>query len=154
MADFEFREDLNNRQVFVQMENLQGLTERSIRHGFFALGKDLKITASKQILFKPKSGRTYIRRDKIGRRRRHVASAPGETHANMTGAARRSLGWQVTGFKSLEWGYGVSTLHAPPDYVEGLEFGTRRAAPRPSLQNAMRTVNRNAERYFVERFGE
>ena len=152
MAEFDFKEDFQNRKVYIKIAGLRDMTRRSIRHGFFALGKDLKLTTNKDILRKPKSGRTYIRVDRAGRRRRHVASAPGETHANLTGKTRRSLSWQVYGFKSMEFGYGVSGPPAP-DYAEALEFGGKNE-PRPSLQNNINAVNRNSEIYFTERFGK
>lgn len=151
-ADFEMVIDRGNREVLLRASQMRQLTERSIRHGWFALGRDLRTTANTEILRRPKSGRTYYRRDRIGRRRRHIASAPGETHANMTGAARRSLGWIVRGFRSLEFGYGVSTREPAPPYVPALELGSTRMAPRPSLQNAIEATNRNAELYFTERF--
>ncbi len=146
----EMREDFANRQVYLTIDNLDTMVRRSIRHGWFLLGKDLQSTASREILRKPKSGRTYFRVDRIGRRRRHVASAPGETHANMTGRTRRSLGWQVYGVKSMEFGYGVSSPPAP-DYAGFLEFGGRNE-PRPSLQNAITATNRNSQLYFTQRF--
>ncbi len=147
----EFTESRSNRETYIKIDNLDQVTRRSIRHGFFALGRDLKTTVSKEILRKPKAGRTYIRKDRAGRRRRHVASAPGETHANMTGLTRRSLGWQVRGHQSLEFGYGVSGPPAP-EYAGALEFGGKNE-PRPSLQNGMKAVERNSILYFTERFG-
>ncbi len=147
---FRFIEDLDNKKVYVQIENLNNLTTQSIRKGFFALGKDLKITANREILRKPKSGRTYILRTRNGARRRHVASAPGETHANLSGKLRRSLSWQVSGSTQLEFGYGVGK--DAPVYGKFLENGTRRMDPRPSLANAIRETNRNGEVYFKEEF--
>lgn len=152
-GDIEFIASINNRHVFVKAEHIKQLTERAIRHGWFALGRDLRRTANAEILRRPKSGRTYYRTDRIGRRRRHIASAPGETHANMTGAARRSLGWIVRGHRSLEFGYGVSTPQPAPEHAVYLERGTSRMEPRPSLRNAIDDVGRNAEIYFTERFG-
>ena len=147
---FTFTGDRANQRVYVQIDSLEELTRRAIRHGWFTLGKDLRQTASKEILRRPKSGRVYRVRGPSGRRRRHVASAPGETHANLTGAARRSLGWVVTGSRSMEWGYGVDK--SAPEYVKHLEFGTKRMAARPSLQNAMDAVHRNSKMYFGKGF--
>jgi len=151
-----FKEDIGNRRVYVHIDNLPSRTKRSIRQGFFELGKDLKQTANKEILRKPKGGRTYIVRGPSGRRRRHVASAPGETHANLTGKLRRSLGWQVHGAHSMEFGYGVggagAGLKPAPEYAEYVEFGTRKMAARPSLANAIRAVDRNAEKHFEQAF--
>lgn len=146
----KFIPDLRNDKIFAQIDNIPEQTARSIRHGFFALGKDLKQTASKEILRKPKGGRTYIIRTPGGRRRRHVASAPGETHANLSGRLRRSLGYQINGHESMEFGYGVDK--DAPEYGEFLEFGTRRMKPRPSLLNAINATTRNAENYFDSAF--
>jgi hypothetical protein len=138
----------NNRKVFVQIDRLEERTTRSIRQGWFKLGKDLKQTANKEILKRPKGGRTYIRRTRGGRRRRHVASAAGETHANMTGKLRRSIGWRVSGSKYMEFGYGVARGEFAPDYANAIENGSRTILARPSLRNTINSTQRNAERYF------
>lgn len=121
-----------DRRVIKKLIGLDNLTKQGIRQGMFDSGHGLIKSASTEILRKPKSGHTYIIRDKSGRKRRHVASAPGETHANLTGAARKSLSFQLKGVKSFEFGYGVSVGKNAPDYVEKLE------TTRPSLQNAIR----------------
>lgn len=147
-----FRADRKNSQVFRLIGNIDNNTRRAIRQTWFKLGKDLKVEANKEILRKPKSGRLYIIRTRSGRRRRHVASAPGETHANLTGRARRSLSWKVHGTDRMDFGYGVSTTAAnqAPVYAEFLEFGSVRMAPRPSLQNAIAAVKSHTEVHFNE----
>jgi len=152
-----FRIDLRNKRVFTDISNILGNTRRSIRQGFFKLGHDLKRTASKEILRKPKSGRTYFIRTRSGRLRRHVASAPGETHANITGAVRRSIGFQIHGSLSMDFGYGVKPNTRGPGRValdrgEWLEFGTSGMKARPSLLNAINATTRNAENYFDNEF--
>ena len=146
----EFKEDHKNKRVNIKFGKLDQITKQSIRRAFFDLGRDLKHTANKEILRKPKGGRTYILRTRSGRRRRHVASAPGETHANLTGKLRRSLSWQVRGGQELEFGYGVGV--PTTEYGKFLENGTKRIKARPSLGNAVREVDRNAEIYFSRRF--
>ena len=121
-----------DRRVIKKLIGLDNLVKQGIRQGMFDSGHGLIKSASTEILRKPKSGRTYIIRDKSGRKRRHVASAPGETHANLTGAARRSLSFQLQGVTSFEFGYGVSAGTNAPDYVAELE------ETRPSLQNAIK----------------
>jgi len=143
--------DLNNKRVFLQLKTLEKMTERSIRHGFFDLGQDLKRSANKEILRKPKGGRVYIVRSRSsGRRRRHVASAPGETHANMFGDLRRSLGWIVRGASQMEFGYGVD--RDAPDHAPWVENGTKNMAARPSLKNAVEGSDRDGTDYFNRRF--
>lgn len=131
-----------NKRVIKKLIGLDNLVKQGIRQGMFDSGDGLIRSASTEILRKPKSGRTYLISDKGGRRRRHVASAPGETHANLTGAARRSLSYQIKGTTSFEFGYGVSSGKDAPDYVEKLE-GTR-----PSLQNAIRDEEQNMVQHF------
>lgn len=137
--------DPANRTSLLKLDRGVEFSQRAIRQGFFQLGKDLKATADKEILRKPKSGRTYIIRGAGGSRRRHVASAPGETHANLSGKLRHSLGWAVQGAAQMEFGYIDGLI---PEYAPFVEFGTRRMAARPSLSNAVGTTVRNAEIYF------
>ena len=143
-------EDLKNKKVYLKIDRLGEITRQSIRKSFYLLGKDLVRTTSKAILKKPKGGRVYIRVFKSGVRRRHRASAPGETHANMSGALRRSLGYKIGGSISLEFGYGVDK--PAPKYGKWVEFGTRKMAARPSLQNAIQATSRNAETYVGNQF--
>jgi len=146
----QFKEDPKNKVVYAKIENLGKITSRSIRQGFFMLGKDLKRTANKNILSKPKGGKVYIARTRSGRRRRHRASAPGESHANRSGMLRRSLGWKVNGSKSMEFGYGVDK--PAPDYGKFVEDGTFKMKPRPSLAIAVKQTNRNSELYVGQMF--
>lgn len=143
MTLFAVREDSHNRVVYREIDTLIPDTEQAIRRGWFAFMQELQRVANREILRKPKSGRVYIISDRAGRRRRHVASAPGETHANLTGATRRSLSWRVEGWERATFGYGVSTssLNAAPVWAPYLEFGTSRMAPRPSLKNAIEVVD-------------
>jgi len=145
----EIQPGRRNREVYLSVDQLGTRTAQGIRAGFFELGKDLRQTANKEILRKPKKGRTYVVRGPAGRRRRHVASAPGETHANLRGTLRRSMGWRVQGASSMEFGYGVGYRAKPaPDYAGYVEDGTRDMAPRPSLGNAVKATERNAELHF------
>jgi HK97 gp10 family phage protein len=138
----EVKEDPKNQRTYLKIENMDDSVRRGIRHGFFSFGKDLQSEANREILRKPKSGRTYVRKDRSGRKRRHIASAPGETHANMSGKLRRAIGWKIHGWKSMNFGYGIDK--ESPDYDKFVEFGTSRMEPRPSLQNAIRKSIRNA----------
>lgn len=146
---FAVKPDPGNRKVLALADNLEWVTMQSIRTGYLMLGRDLKATANREILTGVKTGRVYVRRDKAGRRRRHRASAPGETHANRTGTLRKSLGWKVNGARWLEFGYGVDK--SAPDYARDVEEG-RKNAPRPTLQNAINATTRNAETYVNHAF--
>ena len=151
----KFKMDRGSPRVIDKLIGLDNLLKQGIRQGMFDSGHDLINSASKEILRKPKSGRTYIVRSRTGRRRRHVASAPGETHANRSGAARQSLSFQLQGAASFEFGYGVSSGKVAPEYVEFLEFGTSKMEPRPSLQNAIKDRNQkiiqNVEREIAKK---
>lgn len=144
--------DRKSRKVIVKISRLSKLTRSGVEFAAYTSGKGLVKTASAQILKKPKGGRVYIRRDSAGRRRRHVASAPGESIANRTGATRRSLSFKVN-ITRLEFGYGVDKNDAP-DYAAFPEFGTKRMRPRPSLQNAIKAERRNFQNNFEREIGK
>jgi len=112
-------------------------TERQLRHALFEIGTSYKREANEKILRGRKTGRVYVRRIRGGRTRKHRASAPGETHANLTGALRRSLGWKVSGSRRLMFGYGVT--QDAPVYARNIEVTKNR----PSLANAIRAERRN-----------
>jgi len=143
------RGDRQNERVIARIKGGEAATRRSIRHAFMELGRDLRATARAEILRKPKSGRTYlIYSARTGRARRHVASAPGETHANITGELRRSIGWKVHGQERMEFGYGV-TAPAPRRGIF-LEYGTRYMRPRPSLHNAILATQAQVQHDFED----
>ncbi len=135
-----------NARVFRELGEIEVRTDRAIRAMWFNLADDLKKRANAEILRKPKGGRVYIRRTRGGRRRRHVASAPGETHANDTGKLRKSIGWKVHGNNDLVFGYGVTG--PAPKYDEFVEFGTRKMEARPSLENAVNYTQGNTQSHF------
>ncbi|MCW8929394.1 MAG: hypothetical protein OQL19_04035 [Gammaproteobacteria bacterium] len=133
--------------VFLKLETVNKATLFATRKAWFKVGKDLKATANREILKKPRQGRLYILRYAGGRKRRHRASRPGEYHANMTGALRRSMQWKVKGF-DLNFGYGVANKKAPK-YAPWVEKGTKRMAARPSLKNAIDANMKNAEQHTL-----
>lgn len=101
---FSIKEDPNNRKAEFHINNTERLTDRGIRQGFYNVGKLLKSSANKDILAKDKTGIVYrVRRGKVIRR--HRASAPGQTFANLSGAARKTLGYEVKGASQLEFGF-------------------------------------------------
>lgn len=141
-----------SRKAISRIKNLDKLTKSGVEHGAYTSAVMLRKATSEEILRKPKGGRVYIRRDRAGRRRRHVASAPGETHANLTGALRRSLGFKVNP-NSLEFGYGVQSADAP-QYAEWIEFGTAKVKARPSLKNGIKSQRRNMQNNFDREIGK
>jgi len=136
----EMHEGHGNKTVYIIINKIDESTRRGIRQGFFRLGSSLRRTASKQILSKNKTGRVYlIRRGK--RYRRHRASAPGESPANLSGNYRRKIGFQIRGHKEMEFG-------GRADYSAFLEDGTNKMEPRPGLGNAVKAEERNSIGYF------
>ena len=137
----------NNDLVFLKMSESTRLTEFGLRKAWFAVGKDLLKSANKAVLAKPRKGRLYIFRGPRGGRRRHRASRPFESHANLTGKLRKSMQWKVRG-RDLDFGYGVANAKAP-DYAPFVENGTTRMEPRPTLKNAIEENKRNAEQHLL-----
>lgn len=136
---FGVREDQNNNVVFREADQMPTRLQQVFRRGLLNYMQGLKKRANHEILHGKKSGRVYMVRTATGRRKRHRSSAPGETHANLTGRLRKSLGWKVHGYERAEFGYGVASNaeNVAPFYAPFLEFGTRRMLARPSLQNAI-----------------
>ena len=124
-----FESDPVNKQVITQLNELDDRTRRGIRQFWFALGKSLSKSFNKSVLEKPRSGRVYkVRRGRVTRR--HVASQPGETPANLSGNYRKSIGYQIRGANEMQFGNSA-------EYAGFLENGTPKMAARPGLGNAV-----------------
>ena len=141
-------ESRQNDKVFGIIKDIPKLTRRGLRQGMFRAGHALIGEASREILKGEKTGIVYIRRDKAGRRRRHMSSAPGESHANRTGTLRRSLSFQLRGSSEIEFGYGVSSGKEAPEYASFVEFGTTKMKARPSLLNSLNAEKGNLTQHF------
>ena len=128
--------------MFVSAENIGARTRFGIEKALWRSGKDIKKEFSKQVLAKNKTGRLYIRKNAAGSRRRHIASAPGETPANRTGFYRKSFGFTVAAYDNL-----IIGNTAP--YAGWLEKGTKnksggtRMAARPGLLNSINASQRD-----------
>jgi len=118
--------DSRNKKAYVSLRSIEANTEYGIDRFLWFLGRELKSTASKQVLAKPRSGRVYRYKG-----RRHVASSRGESPANRSGAYRKSIGFNVRGH-TMEFGAGAK-------YSAYLENGTRRMAARPGLLNSIKS---------------
>ena len=134
----ELKADPTNRKAEFHINNTVVLTERGIRQGFYHVGKLLKASASAAILAKDKTG--VIRRIRRGKViRRHQASASGESFANLSGAARRQLGYDVKGSTELEFGFRNNS--ETDEYTERLE--NPKKLNRPALGNAVKKEQGN-----------
>jgi hypothetical protein len=150
MSIVGFQADMRNNAVFRRIDRIIPTTREGIRRTWFEVGRDLKNEANKEILRKPKGGATYFVRTRGGRVRRHVASAPGETHANLSGTLRKSVSWKVHGYDRMDFGYGFATNASSraPAYDVFVEDGTKNMAARPSIENAVNRLERNTQEHF------
>lgn len=125
-----------NRRSIESAVNIAANTRRGIEKAWWRTGKDLIKEFNTQVLAKNKTGRLYIRKTRAGRRLKHIASAPGETPANITGNYRRAIGFRVRSFKELIFGNSA-------EYAGHLEKGTSRMKKRPGLSNTVSASERN-----------
>lgn len=117
---------------------------RGVRQAWFKAGRILLTQVKKDINHKPKSGRLYrLRKGK--RWVNHRASAPGETPANFSGTYRNSMGFQIQGWRRME--FGSRSGSAP--YARYLETGTSRMKARPGIGNAL-SVQQNRVRSEID----
>lgn len=132
-----FEEDHTNKQVTAQLNSLDDRTRRGIRQFWFILGKSLLKSFNAEVLRKPRSGRVYkIKRGKT--RRKHTASEPGETPANISGNYRKAAGYQIQGSSQMTFGNAA-------EYAGFLENGTSKMEARPGLGNAVRDTEGEAQ---------
>jgi hypothetical protein len=148
-----FKLQPSSKKAVMKLKNLDKVTKKGIRQAFYKLGKDLVATAKKDILAKPRFGRTY-RISYKGRIRIHVASRPGEAPASFTGTLWRSLDFKVSGADSMRFGYRsdqsdeISKTVKGVFYGKGLEEGKPKVKPRPGLMLSLKQNERNAIMHF------
>ena len=125
------------------LKDMERLTKLGVRSAWRLSGQSLVRESRRSIVDDPKTGRVYLIR-----RRRHRASAPGESPANLTGRLRKSIGFVLSGKMDLEFGVGPSMSTNVPDYARTLELGGGRIAKRPYLIKAIEKEDRNMENYL------
>lgn len=140
-------EPSGNKRALESARNIAANTRFGIEKAWWRAGKDLIKEFNTQVLAKNKTGRLYIRRTRGGTRRKHIASAPGETPANRTGNYRKSIGFNVRSSKELVFGNSA-------EYAGFLELGTSRMKKRPGLGNAMKATERNIIRNLSTEISE
>lgn len=120
-----------SRQILMNIQKSMDGHKKGLRNGLYEIGRENVKLTRKFITAKNKTGRIYI----IGGRR-HQASAPGESPANLTGQLRRSVNYVVRGSSQMEFGDEIL-------YGKFLEQGTSKMLPRPHL---IRTVNARGQK--------
>lgn len=158
----KIEEDPGNRRVVLKIKQFANLTSKAIRMGFYEVGKDLVHEAKDLINKKPKHGRTYIKHVGVGGRKlksglKHIASAPGEAPAVITGKLRDSINFTVHGANEMD--FGVDQTRKGVKYGKFLEYenpvskegqGSSKIKPRPYISKAYENKRRNIEKIFFE----
>ena len=147
MASIEIVNPSGGRRFFESAGNIAARTRFGVEKSLWQSGKDIEAEFRRQVLAKTKTGTIYIRRDRLGRRRRHTASGAGETAANRTGLYRKSSGFIVRGSKELVFGNSA-------DYAGFLELGTSRMKARPGLGNSIDASQRDILRNLTDGMAE
>lgn len=129
---FMITEDDASRIVELNLRELKNITTRGKRQAFYQIGAIATRTIRENIMVKPRYGRLETFR---GRRRR--ASLPGESFANRSGDAKKTLGFEVHGAEEVEFGFREN---GSTKYVEYLENGTFKMASRPTLKIASKSI--------------
>lgn len=132
--------DDKSRKALIKLNTLSTKTKNGIRLAFYDIGRDLRKEIRSKILFEQKLGRNYLVRLR-GRLKRHKASAPGQTGANLSGKYFKSIDYIVKGSNQLEFGSRVA-------HGKFLEEGTKHMSPRPGLKNAIDSKESEIERYL------
>lgn len=140
-----FEGDRRNSKALNKLTKISFKTEKAIRETWFLLGRDLKNEVRREIERAPKSGRTYFIRVNGGRLKRHIASAPGETHADLSRTLKDAAGWKVHGADRLDFGYGFD---GPTPEWDRIEDGFEGVEARPSLENAVNKIKDTTESHF------
>lgn len=131
-----------NLRAYDKLTNVEHRTAEGLRKAFYFIGARVVRDARRYIKSKDKTGRVYLVRIG-GRLKRHQASAPYESPANMTGALQKSLGFTVHGHDSVEVG-------AEASYAGYLEKGTSKMIERPYLKKAIEANRRYIHNTFAK----
>ena len=125
------------KKALASVEGIAKKTPNAIRQCLYRVGKVFQKTANKGILKSRKTGNTYSYKG-----RKYRASKPGQYPANVSGANRRSIGFNVKGKKTLYFGAGEK-------HSEFLVKGTKNMRPRDFLLKAMKQSKQEANRILT-----
>jgi len=131
---FEIKEGASNADIRRHIRELDRKIAKGIRVGFDRVGRLLTTTAREQMMEKPKHGRLY-RIKRGSQTRNHTASAPYESPANVSGALRKSIGFEQAG---MVLAFGAGGRSSGVNYAEYVNDGTRNMYPRYLLPNAVK----------------
>lgn len=126
------KEDANNRKVILSLQNLDNITVRGKRQAFYAIGAIARKTIQENVSKSPRSGRIERFRGRLRR-----ASIPGESFANRSGAAKKTIGFDVRGSDELEFGFRENQ---DTKYTAYLENGTSKMGKRPTVGIASKST--------------
>lgn len=137
----------------IKVKNFSKDVRKGIKAGFEQLGSNLVRTGQNQALNEPKFGRTYRIKNIKGVSKLHRASAPKQSPALLSGNYFSQFKYLLRSWKGMEFGNDS-------EYSEYLEFGILRKqgeskgkgkgnakwrlAPRPGVQNSVKSNVRNA----------
>jgi hypothetical protein len=126
-----------NNQAFSSFNKFLSKSQTNIRNGMKIVGSSL-VSEARQSTMRPKTG--IIREIKIFtasgkiKYKKHQASAPGESHAKITGKLGNTIKSQVDP-NGMTFGYKFTPQ---THYGVDLELGTAMVKSRPTLGNAVK----------------
>ena len=139
---YKITSSVSNDITFKKLDHIVFGTKKGIKESFDRMGKDLIATSRRLILEESKSGRLYIYNIN-GKRISHIASAPGQSPANITGKLVSTINTSITGSYQMQFGAGN---HIDVKYAKYLEIGTSKMEKRPYL---IRAINLNERNNYV-----
>lgn len=150
MAQFTIKQPHRaaNMLTFRQLAQLKGIGHKAVRSLMTHQARDIVREANRSRK-DPKTGQIYLNvtrkllTGRLFRKARHRASAAGQSHADIAGEVRGSLGYTITGSSYFIVGYGGGKgKNRPPKFVKALHF------TRPTILNAIRKTNGNARKHY------
>jgi hypothetical protein len=136
MFDIKIEKTAEAEKTFAKTRQLPANVKAGMRMGLYQYGSLLRKNLREEIKSKDKSGRLYFVYKKK-RKFRHIASAPHETPASISGTLRKSVDFKVEGYNRMQFGYKKSVDGKIVDYGKYLEEGTKKMIKRPGLMNTL-----------------
>lgn len=132
-----------SRKYLIELPQHMEKHKKGIRKALFDIGRSINRETKKLIRTGKKTGRIYIIKGK-----RHQASAPGQSPANLSGKLADSAFYRVSGWEELLVGESAY-------YAKFLEDGVRgRMRARPHFSLAINNKTGDAINYIYTRVNE